>query len=123
MSWFSRVKNSLSLGDKRETADTLWLKCKSCEEMVFVQEYRDNQSVCPRCGHHGRIGARARFEALFDADSWQILDSPAVKDDPLKFRDSKRYTDRRAGFCLYGRLYGHGGGQCFYRWCTGRHCQ
>lgn len=94
MSWFSRVKNSLSFGDKRETADTLWLKCKSCEEMVFVQEYRDNQSVCPRCEHHGRIGARARFEALFDADSWQILDSPAAKEDPLKFRDSKRYTDR-----------------------------
>lgn len=94
MSWFSRVKNSLSFGDKRETADTLWLKCKSCEEMVFVQEYQNNQSICPRCGHHGRIGARARFETLFDKDSWQILDSPAATEDPLKFRDSKRYTDR-----------------------------
>ncbi len=94
MSWFSRVRNSLPFAAKRETADTLWLKCKSCEEMIFLQEYQDNQSVCPRCEHHGRIGARTRFEALFDQDSWEILDSPAAKEDPLKFRDSKRYTDR-----------------------------
>jgi len=94
MSWFSRVRNSLPFGAKRETSDTLWLKCKGCEEMIFVREYRDNDSVCPRCEHHGRIGARARFEGIFDRDSWSILESQPAKEDPLKFRDSKRYTDR-----------------------------
>ncbi len=93
MSWLNRVRNSLSRVTKRETPDNLWTKCPSCSEMLFTKEYEENLSVCPRCEHHGRIGADARFAQLLD-QGFTILESPKVKEDPLKFRDSKRYPDR-----------------------------
>jgi acetyl-CoA carboxylase carboxyl transferase subunit beta len=62
--------------------------------MVFLKEWEDNLRVCPRCDHHDRIGPRARFEQLFDRASYELLPSPEVREDPLRFKDSKRYTDR-----------------------------
>lgn len=93
MSWLNRVRNSLSFVQKRDTPDNLWVKCPRCEEMLFTREYEENLSVCPRCEHHGRIGADARLAQLMDA-GFTVLDAPKVKEDPLKFRDSKKYTDR-----------------------------
>ena len=93
MSWLTRVRNSLSNLNKRDTPDNLWIKCPSCKEMLFTKEYEENLSVCPRCDHHGRIGADARFAQLLDA-GFEILPTPKVKEDPLKFRDSKKYPDR-----------------------------
>lgn len=93
MSWITRIRKSLPFTAKRETPDNLWVKCPACKEMLFVREYEENLSVCPRCGHHGRIGADARFEQIFDA-GYELLSLPEVKEDPLKFRDSKKYTDR-----------------------------
>ncbi len=93
MSWLTRVRNSLPFGDKRETPDNLWTKCPSCSEMLFTKEYEENLSVCPRCEHHGRIGADARFAQLLDG-GFEVLPAPKVRDDPLKFRDSKKYPDR-----------------------------
>jgi acetyl-CoA carboxylase carboxyl transferase subunit beta len=61
--------------------------------MVFLKEWEDNQRVCPRCDFHDRIGPKHRFEYLFDG-KYQELPAPEVREDPLKFRDSKRYTDR-----------------------------
>ena len=55
MSWLTKVRNSLSFVQKRDTTDTLWIKCPGCSEMLFIKEYQDNLSVCPRCQHHGRI--------------------------------------------------------------------
>ena len=94
MSWFNKVRNALSLGDKRETEGNLWQKCPSCSQMVFSKEYEENLSVCPTCGHHGRVGAKARFENLFDNAAWTELPRPKVQEDPLKFRDQKKYVDR-----------------------------
>jgi acetyl-CoA carboxylase carboxyl transferase subunit beta len=94
MSWLSRVRNSISFLPKRQTTDTLWHKCKKCESMVFTKEWEDNLSVCPRCGHHDRIRARTRFDQLFDDSKYELLPIPDVREDPLKFRDTKRYTDR-----------------------------
>ena len=94
MSWLDRVRQSIPFIAKRETPDNLWHKCPDCGQMVFVKEYEENQSVCPKCGHHGRIGPDARFGALFDGGIYTLLASPAVREDPLKFRDSKRYGDR-----------------------------
>ena len=94
MSWLNRVRNAIPFIAKRETDETLWTKCRSCSQMVFTKEYEENLSVCPRCDHHGRIGPTARFEQLFDEGSWSVIANPAVKDDPLKFRDSKKYVDR-----------------------------
>ena len=76
MNWVTRVRNALPFVAKRETAETLWEKCKGCEAMVFLKEYEENQSVCPKCDHHGRIGPAERFAAIFDDDSYKILPPP-----------------------------------------------
>jgi acetyl-CoA carboxylase carboxyl transferase subunit beta len=62
--------------------------------MVFVKEWEENYSVCPRCNFHDRIGPTKRFEQLFDAAEYEVLPAPEVREDPLRFRDTKRYTDR-----------------------------
>ncbi|WEK47314.1 MAG: acetyl-CoA carboxylase, carboxyltransferase subunit beta [Candidatus Andeanibacterium colombiense] len=93
MSWLSRVRNSLLFRSKKESADNLWIKCPHCKEMLFTQEYEANLDVCPRCGHHGRIGADVRLAQLLD-EGFTLLPAPRVQEDPLKFRDTKRYTER-----------------------------
>lgn len=93
MSWLTRVRQNIPFLPKRETPDNLWHKCRACETMVFTKEYEDNQFVCPRCDHHGRIGAAQRFRQLLDP-GYTILPAPQVREDPLRFRDSKRYADR-----------------------------
>ncbi|HEX8641653.1 MAG TPA: acetyl-CoA carboxylase, carboxyltransferase subunit beta [Allosphingosinicella sp.] len=93
MSWLNRVRNRIPFLPKRETPDNLWHKCPECDAMVFLKEYEENRYVCPRCEHHGRIGPRQRFEMLMDP-GYTTLPPPQVREDPLKFRDSKRYTDR-----------------------------
>ncbi len=93
MNWLTRVRNALPFAAKNETPDNLWHKCPGCSQMVFVKEYRENLSVCPICQHHGRIGPADRFAQLFDA-GWKQLPTPKAPEDPLKFRDSKKYTDR-----------------------------
>ncbi len=93
MSWIDRVRNSLPFTQKRDTPDNLWTKCPSCSEMLFTKEYEENLNVCPRCEHHGRIGTDVRFSQLLDP-GFTLLDAPRVKEDPLKFRDSKKYPDR-----------------------------
>ncbi|MEA3016191.1 MAG: acetyl-CoA carboxylase carboxyl transferase subunit beta [Sphingomonadales bacterium] len=93
MSWLTRVRNSIPFLPKRETPENLWHKCRECDAMVFTKEWEENLNVCPRCGHHGRIGPRARFEQLLDP-GFDFLPPPQVREDPLRFRDSKRYVDR-----------------------------
>jgi acetyl-CoA carboxylase carboxyl transferase subunit beta len=93
MSWISRVRNSLPFVPKRETPDNLWIKCPGCNEMLFTREYEANLYVCPRCDYHGRIGADTRLGQILD-EGFELLPDPSVPDDPLKFRDTKRYTDR-----------------------------
>ena len=95
MSWISSVRKVLPFGKPRtDTPDNLWHKCKGCGQMVFVKELEDNLWVCPRCDHHERIGPRLRFRYLFDEGSCRELPAPKVPEDPLKFRDSKKYADR-----------------------------
>ncbi len=94
MSWLNRVRNALPFVARKETPDHLWHKCKGCGQMIFNKEWEENLHVCPKCDHHGRIGPKERFAQLFDEGSVTILSSPRVVDDPLKFRDSKRYVDR-----------------------------
>jgi len=94
MSWLDRVAKKIPFIAKRESPDNLWHKCPSCQQMIFAKEYEANLSVCPKCEHHGRIGPDARFDQLFDNGVYTPLPNPQVREDPLKFRDSKRYTDR-----------------------------
>lgn len=94
MSWLSRVRNGIPFLPKRQSADNLWHKCKKCEAMVFTKEWEGNLYCCPRCDHHDRIGPKARFMMLFDGGRYEVLPSADVKEDPLKFRDTKRYSER-----------------------------
>jgi acetyl-CoA carboxylase carboxyl transferase subunit beta len=94
MSWLSRVRSGIPFLPKRQTAENLWHKCSKCGTMVFVKEWEENYSVCPRCDFHDRIGPTKRFEQLFDAAEYELLPAPEVKEDPLRFKDTKRYTDR-----------------------------
>ena len=93
MSWLSRVRSGIPFLPKRQTTDTLWHKCAKCGTMVFLKEWEDNLRVCPRCDFHDRIGPKHRFEYLFDGD-YEILPTPEVREDPLKFRAKERYTDK-----------------------------
>ena len=94
MSWITRTRQQLTgFMSRRETPDNLWTKCRSCGTMVYTKEWEENQSVCPRCDHHERIGPKARFAQIFDGDFTAIA-VPKVAEDPLKFRDQKRYVDR-----------------------------
>ena len=93
MSWLDNVRKRIPFIAKRETADTLWVKCPGCGQMVFAREYLENLSVCPTCNHHGRIGPQARFDQIFDP-GYTFVGAPKVVEDPLKFRDSKKYPDR-----------------------------
>ncbi|WP_398456422.1 acetyl-CoA carboxylase, carboxyltransferase subunit beta [Sphingomonas albertensis] len=94
MSWLNSVRNVLPFVAKRETPENLWHKCKGCGQMIFTKELEDNLHVCPKCDHHDRIGPKIRFAQLFDEGSCSELPAPKVPEDPLKFRDQKRYTDR-----------------------------
>ena len=94
MSWLSRVRSGIPFLPKRQTAENLWHKCSKCGTMVFVKEWEENYSVCPRCDFHDRIGPTKRFQQLFDAAQYEVLPTPEVKEDPLRFKDTKRYTDR-----------------------------
>lgn len=93
MSWLKDVRKRLPFISKRETPDNLWIKCDACAQMIFTRDYLDNLSVCPHCEHHGRIGPHARFDQILDP-GFTLLPTPRVAEDPLKFRDSKKYPDR-----------------------------
>jgi acetyl-CoA carboxylase carboxyl transferase subunit beta len=94
MSWLSRVRSGIPFLPKRQTGENLWHKCVKCGTMVFLKEWEDNLNVCPRCDHHDRIGWSRRFEQIFDDGEYNLLPVPDVREDPLRFRDTKRYTDR-----------------------------
>ena len=96
MSWLSNVRNALAfvVPAKKETPDNLWHKCRGCGQMIFSKELEENLHVCPKCDHHERIGPKERFAHLFDEGSVAELPAPRVAEDPLKFRDAKRYVDR-----------------------------
>lgn len=97
MNWiknFVRPRFPSVFRDHKDTPDNLWDSCKKCGEMIFHRDLELLQQVCPGCDHHMRIGAKERFEQIFDANSFEEIDVPDVPLDPLKFRDQKRYADR-----------------------------
>ena len=97
MNWINNVvrpKIRSFLTTKREVPDNLWVKCPESGQMVFYKDLESNQFVVPGSGYHMRMGARARLVALFDGGEFENVPVPAVPQDPLKFRDGRKYTDR-----------------------------
>ncbi len=94
MSWISNVRNAISaVVGKKDTPDNLWHKCKGCGQMTFAKELEENLYVCPQCDHHDRIGPQVRFGQILDP-GFTAIPLPRVPEDPLKFRDTKKYVDR-----------------------------
>ncbi|WP_298676462.1 acetyl-CoA carboxylase, carboxyltransferase subunit beta [uncultured Lentibacter sp.] len=83
-----------SIFSRRDTPENLWSKCDDCGTMLFHRELANNLNVCTACGHHMGITPRDRFTALFDGGIFTEVAVPKPIDDPLKFRDQKKYPDR-----------------------------
>ncbi len=96
MNWInSLVRPKIrDLWKKREVPENLWIKCPETGEMVFHRDLEANFWVVPASGHHMRMPALRRLEMFFDGGNYTRLETPDVTADPLKFRDTKRYTDR-----------------------------
>lgn len=78
----------------KSVPEGVWIKCSNCDAQLYRNELERNLHVCPKCNYHMRIGARKRLDFFLDPDSQQELSSQLEPEDPLKFRDSKRYRDR-----------------------------
>ncbi|WJY22439.1 acetyl-CoA carboxylase, carboxyltransferase subunit beta [Fontisubflavum oceani] len=83
-----------SIFSRREMPENLWTKCDECGTMLFHRELAENLNVCTNCGHHMAITPRDRFTALFDNGIFTEVKVPQPLNDPLQFRDQKRYPDR-----------------------------
>jgi acetyl-CoA carboxylase carboxyl transferase subunit beta len=96
MSWFEKLMPSRISTEKRTRSvpEGVWIKCPACDAQLYRNELERNLHVCPKCNFHMRIGARKRLEFFLDRDSRQELSAQLEPEDPLKFRDSKKYRDR-----------------------------
>jgi len=96
MGWFKRMKEGIttSTKDKKETPEGLWYKCPKCNTVVSTEEHEDNIWVCSECDYHDRIGSQEYFSLLFDGDKYTEFNRSMSSGDPLKFVDTKKYTDR-----------------------------
>ncbi len=98
MSWFEKIMPSRIKTERRTRSvpEGLWIKCPACDAVLYRAELERNLNVCPKCSHHMRIGARERLSHFLDAGPGVEIGADISPEDPLKFRDSKRYKDRLA---------------------------
>ncbi|MFZ4806423.1 MAG: acetyl-CoA carboxylase, carboxyltransferase subunit beta [Hyphomicrobiaceae bacterium] len=97
MNWINnlvRPKIRSFLTTKREVPDNLWVKCPDSGQMVFYKDLEANQFVVPGSNYHMRMAAQPRLKSLFDGGEYTVVPAPEVIQDPLKFRDGRRYADR-----------------------------
>ncbi len=97
MAWFRKTKKPKPVRQDRPRStvpEGLWVKCEGCKEIVYSRDLDRNLKVCPKCGHHFRIDARARISLLLDDPQPRELYTNISPTDPLSFRDTKRYRDR-----------------------------
>ncbi len=99
MNWINnvvrpKIRGLLSSTTKRDVPDDLWRKCPVSGEMVFYKDLEANQFVVPGSDHHMKMGADQRLRHLFDGGEYKKIAVPAVPQDPLKFRDGRKYTER-----------------------------
>ena len=95
MNWLTDiVRPKIQKTTPKEIADNLWIRCPNCNQMLFSKELKESHYVCTSCGHHLRLYVDNRFRLLFDDSQYTMLDLPPVIDDPLKFKDVQKYSDR-----------------------------
>ena len=98
MSWLEkllppRISQTRS-GERRQVPEGLWIKCPSCDTVLYKTDLEQNQYVCPTCSHHHRISARVRLDAFLDAEGRCEIGNEVLPVDALKFKDSRKYPDR-----------------------------
>ncbi len=95
MVWFRKEKQPIeSPKEKRIQTEGLWVKCDDCKKTLWKKDLDSNLLCCPKCGHHFKIGSRARLELLFDGRRYKEHDASLASTDPLEFKDNKSYSDR-----------------------------
>lgn len=101
MNWFkklvpSHVNTDTPRPPRRGIPEGLWSKCSACNSVLYRAELERNLFVCPKCGHHMRLGARQRLELFLDPGSGEEIGASVEPVDILRFRDTKKYKDRLA---------------------------
>lgn len=98
MSWFDKLLPAgitrANAGDKRGVPQGVWAKCGGCDTVLYGTDLEKNLQVCPQCGHHHRMGARARLNALLDPEGREEMGQEVRPSDALKFKDSRKYPER-----------------------------
>src|SRR5260221_3464141 len=99
MSWFRKllppkIKRDSGAQQKKAVPEGLWSKCPSCEAVLYFTDLENNLHVCPKCGFHNRLSARQRLDLFLDPDGRAELAYEVVPMDPLKFKDSRKYSER-----------------------------
>ena len=98
MSWLEKLLPSkiqpTDPSERRTVPEGLWIKCPACETVLYKTDLEQNINVCPKCGQHHRIAARSRLDAFLDAEGRYEIGQEVLPVDPLKFKDSRKYTER-----------------------------
>jgi acetyl-CoA carboxylase carboxyl transferase subunit beta len=96
VTWFEKIMPSRIKTERRSRSvpEGLWMKCPACDAVLYRAELERNLQVCPKCGFHMRIGARERLARFMDPEGITELAAGIEPEDPLKFRDSRKYRDR-----------------------------
>jgi acetyl-CoA carboxylase carboxyl transferase subunit beta len=97
MSWLEKISGSKLLTGgvrKKSVPEGLWMKCDSCQSVLYRAELERTLEVCPKCSAHRPISARARINHFLDAEARVEIGSGVRATDPLKFKDSRKYTER-----------------------------
>jgi acetyl-CoA carboxylase carboxyl transferase subunit beta len=100
MSWLQkllppRIKATPGVA-RKAIPEGLWVKCPSCEAVLYRTDLEKNLGVCPKCNHHGRLSARERIDQLLDTDARYEIGSEVLPVDSLKFKDTRKYPERLA---------------------------
>ncbi|SVA39695.1 uncharacterized protein METZ01_LOCUS92549 [marine metagenome] len=94
MSWLERILPPIGKNAKKNIPEGLWSKCPECSRVLYQEEIKRLQYVCPQCDHHLQISARVRIENFLDVEHQFEVSHNIESTDPLKFKDQKKYKDR-----------------------------
>lgn len=95
MNWIRNfVKPKLKALIARDVPENLWVKCPGCDQMIFHRDLAENHNVCRNCNYHLRYSAAERLNLIYDNATYERIPLPEVPQDPIKFKDIKKYSDR-----------------------------
>ena len=96
MAWFKKARTPIAASKEKPSRvpEGLWVKCPGCSQAIYNKDLAASLNVCPKCGHHFRVGAAERLRMLFDDGQWVEHDQSLKSTDPLEFTDTKPYKAR-----------------------------